>query len=273
MTSSTGTAPLPVVLGLSLDTGGLWHQKAMQRSRTLVQTYLFSRPGPLPPNASGTRPTKDPLRLPFLATAHGPHQQTIPAPLSFSEPPFFTLGERAMFKGFSRNRRPSSLRRRLPSMSPLTCDLSEKSYAHISLQQHHHQAQSCMRPVYAHFSQPIQFSNKSSPVKPAAASHSLTWSPKGAHEDLQPLVMQYRYCPSQGETLSVIGRPCLPSSAQPSAPPPPRTQLHVFLPTEGLRGGGEADSESVDEGFMDEPDCKVTSLKIQQGTPKTPMYH
>lgn len=59
---------------------------------------------------------------------------------------------------------------------------------------------------------------------------------------------------------------------------PKRTQLHVFLPTgDGAREGDgervEADSESVDEGFMDELDSKITALRLQRGGPKTVPYH
>ncbi len=91
--------------------------------------------------------------------------------------------------------------------------------------------------------------------------------------DLRPSVMQYRNSSSQGEPLSVIGKPCLPSCSQrpPLAAGPARTQLHVFLPTEAE--GEEVDSESVDEGFMDELDSKIISLKLQQGTSKTFTLH
>lgn len=82
--------------------------------------------------------------------------------------------------------------------------------------------------------------------------------------------MQRRSSSSQGELLSVVGKPCLQRPALPAAGPG-RTQLHVFLPTEAE--GEEVDSESVDEGFMDELDSKITSLKLQQGAPKTATYH
>ena len=72
--------------------------------------------------------------------------------------------------------------------------------------------------------------------------------------------------------MSVVGKPCLPSCGQRPAVAaattgPARTQLHVFLPSEAE--GEEVDSESVDEGFMDELDSKITSLKLQQAAPKT----
>lgn len=88
--------------------------------------------------------------------------------------------------------------------------------------------------------------------------------------DLRPLAMQ-----SQAELLSVVGKPCLlgcsQRSAMAAASGPGRTQLHVFLPTEAE--GEEVDSESVDEGFMDELDSKITSLKLQQGAPKMATYN
>lgn len=76
---------------------------------------------------------------------------------------------------------------------------------------------------------------------------------------------------SKKEPLFVVGKPCpLSCSERPtqrSVSGPARTQLHVFLPSEAE--GEEVDSESVDEGFMDELDSKITSLKLQQGAPKT----
>jgi len=61
------------------------------------------------------------------------------------------------------------------------------------------------------------------------------------------------------------------ASTSTGAAGPARTQLHVFLPTEAE--GVELDSGSVDEGFMDELDSRVTSLKLLQGAPKTLSYH
>lgn len=79
---------------------------------------------------------------------------------------------------------------------------------------------------------------------------------------------------SEGEPLSVTGKPCLPSCSErpavATAVSPARPQLHVFLPTEAET---EVDSESVDEGFMDELDSKITSLLLQQGAPKTVSHH
>lgn len=83
--------------------------------------------------------------------------------------------------------------------------------------------------------------------------------------ELRPAVIRYPNSSFPGECLSVIGKPCRLSCSQRPAGPA-RTQLHVFLPTETEEE--EADSESVDEGFMDELDCKATSLKFQQGTPR-----
>lgn len=41
---------------------------------------------------------------------------------------------------------------------------------------------------------------------------------------------------------------------------PARPQLHIFLPTEAEE---EADSESVDEGFMDELDCRGQRRQVK----------
>lgn len=43
----------------------------------------------------------------------------------------------------------------------------------------------------------------------------------------------------------------------------------MFLPAEGAGQEEDRDSESVDEGFMDELDNKVTTLRLQQD-PKIP---
>lgn len=87
--------------------------------------------------------------------------------------------------------------------------------------------------------------------------------------DHRPSVIHHRNSLLNGEPLFVVGKPCLPScSPRPAVSVtagPARTQLHVFLPTEAE--GEEVDSESVDEGFMDELDSKMTSLKLKQGGP------
>lgn len=49
-----------------------------------------------------------------------------------------------------------------------------------------------------------------------------------------------------------------------------RKQLHVFIPVEGTEEQDNRDSESIDEGFMDETDSKLSiqkkeGLKIQTG--------
>jgi len=82
-------------------------------------------------------------------------------------------------------------------------------------------------------------------------------------KDLRPSAAQRRNSSSQGEPLSVVGKPCPLSCSQRPAAPPARTQLHVFLPSEAE--AQEADCESVDEGFMDELDSRMSSLKLQQG--------
>lgn len=173
------------------------------------------------------------------------------SPHTISKPSLFTPGERALFEGFSRNRRHPLRKRPLPLC--MSCDtvvgnnLSQSS-----------------RPVSTHFSYPISPNPKL--VKPR--SQSLTLATEQG--ELRPLVIQYRQS-SQGEGLTVRGKPCLSLPNQPlppAAPMPARTQLHIFLPTEGFGKGDEGDSESVDEGFMDELDSKITSLKLQEGEAK-----
>ncbi|KAJ8384953.1 hypothetical protein AAFF_G00196190 [Aldrovandia affinis] len=175
--------------GLGLDSGGLWHRRALQRSRTLARTYLMSYSAPPLPitNASRLRNT---LQLPSLAAGNPPLHQT-------------------------------------PSVA--------------------------LRPA------------EKLMVKP----HRQSQFRSTEQRELRPSVMQYRRAPHEG-TLAVRGKHCLPSPPAPSVaqlPTPARTQLHVFLPTEGAGEGEEGDNESVDEGFMDELD-KVTSLKLHQGEPK-----
>ncbi|KAK2864621.1 hypothetical protein Q7C36_003775 [Tachysurus vachellii] len=81
---------------------------------------------------------------------------------------------------------------------------------------------------------------------------------------LRPLVKQHHSLACQVENLSVKGIPCF-SRALPTKGP---KQLHVFLPTEGTVHVDDKDSESIDEGFMDEVDHKY-ALKQQEGERKT----
>ncbi|KAM9419866.1 uncharacterized protein ACWYII_022742 [Salvelinus alpinus] len=242
--STAGARP-----GLSLDSGGLWHKRAMQRSRALVRTYLKSNSVLALPQPNGTR-QRDSDRLPSLAAFKASHRQTT-TPLSISEPSLFTLGERAVSVGFSPNRRPPLRKRHLPLCK--SCD----TIVGKNLNQSN-------RPVYSHFSYPI----RPNPELGKPRSQSLTLAKEQG--ELRPPVMQHCQS-SHWEGLTVRGKPCLslPSqSSPPAASMPARTQLHIFLPTERIGGREEGDSESVDEGFMDELDSKITSLKLQQGEAK-----
>ncbi|XP_016318296.1 uncharacterized protein LOC107670263 [Sinocyclocheilus anshuiensis] len=210
----------------------------MQRNRTLVRMYLLSSSVlPLP----GSWSRDDFRRPPLSSSTHG---RTTTVPLSISEPCLFTPGQRAVFEGFSKNRRPL-LHKRGPS-SP-SCKTLENTKAP---QQSYHQ-------VYMHFSRPLK------PVP--KVGQAFTHSQRRATEStgLQALVRQHL------ETLSVRGQTFLPTQHLPtSSSSAPRTQLHVFLPAEGARQEEDGDSESVDEGFMDELDNKVTTLRLQD--PKIP---
>ncbi|GAA6233299.1 uncharacterized protein LOC120786461 [Lates japonicus] len=289
MSGTAGAAPPTAVLGSGLDISGPWHQRAVQRNRVLVQTYLLTSSVHPPPTTTataaagggggGSKGTTAPLRLPSLvATAKGPRRRSSMARLSLSEPSLLTLNENVQFEGFSSNRRPSVLQKRPPPLPPFskssallpckTCHPSSSSSSHLQNQQ---QVHSCSRPAYIHFSQGIQPSSRPRPVR--RHSHNPTLSTDAG--DLRPLAMQHCHSLPQGEPLSVIGKPCLPSCGQRPPPVaasgPARPQLHVFLPTEVE--GEEVDSESADEGFMDELDSKITSLKLQQGALKTVSYH
>ncbi|XP_075962332.1 uncharacterized protein LOC142965317 [Anarhichas minor] len=289
MSGTAGAAPPTAVLGLGLDISGRWHGRAVQKGRALVQTYPLPssvHPPPAAGGARGARGTRTPVRLPSLvATAEGPRRRSSTARLSLSEPSLLTPDENVLFEGFSGNRRPSVVQKRPPpppppfskSSVPLPC----KTYrppvtSQPRQQQNRQQVQSCSRPAYIHFSQAIQPGSK---PRVRRHSHNPSLSSEMVQGDLRPLVMQYRNSSSQGGPLSVVGRPCLPgcserpalaAAASAAATGPARTQLHVFLPTEAE--GEEVDSELVDEGFMDELDNRLTSLKLQQRTPKTHTY-
>ncbi|XP_059366257.1 uncharacterized protein LOC132104711 [Carassius carassius] len=228
--------------GLSMNTVELKHQWAMQRSRTQVQTYLLSSSvHPLPGSCS-----RDDFRLPSLSRST--HGRTTAVPLSISEPCLFTPGQRTVFEGFSKNHHPL-LHQPGPSLS---CKTLEKPK---TPQQRYHQVMQ--------FSQPL----KPVPMVGQAFTHSQQRATE--NRGLQPLVRQRRQ-PVNLQTLSVREKTCLPTHHLPtSSSSASRTQLHVFLPAEGAGQEEDRDSESVDEGFMDELDNRVTNLRLQQD-PKTP---
>ncbi|KAK5854695.1 hypothetical protein PBY51_004867 [Eleginops maclovinus] len=276
MSGPAEAVPQAAVLGVGSDVSGRWHQKTTKQSRALVQTYLLPNFVHPPPTAGGGWGARTPLRLPSL-TAQGPRRQSM-ARLSLSEPSLLTPHENALLEGFSNNRRPSVVKKGSSPASPfskssvlLHCKTCLTSGT--SKQQNHRQVKSCSRPTYFHFSQAIQPGSKPIPVR--RHSHNPTLSAVMEKQgDLRPLVLQYRNSSPQGEPLYVVGKPCLLSGSECPTPAAAagqaRTQLHVFLPTEAE--GEEVDSESVDEGFMDELDSKITSLKLQQVAAKTLTY-
>ncbi|XP_069372953.1 uncharacterized protein [Paralichthys olivaceus] len=271
MNGPAGAAPPTAVIG------GPRHQKAVQESRALVQIHLLtSSVRPQPREGAGNTGSKAPLRLPSLVAAgRGSRRRSSMARLSLSEPSLLTLNENVQIEGFSHIRRPSVLQSGPPPPPPFS-----KSSALLPCrtwlppgrsqnQQNRQKGAGCSRPVYIHLSQAIQLSSR------PARRHSHNPTPSADTGNLRPLVMQDSS--SQSEPLSVVGKPYLPGCGQRLAPAPAaasgpaRAQLHVFLPTEAE--GEEVDRESVDEGFMDELDCKMTSLKLQQGALKTLTYH
>ncbi|KAK2920799.1 hypothetical protein Q8A73_000284 [Channa argus] len=267
------TGPPTAVLGLGLDFSGPWHQGAVQKSRTMVQTCLYSSSvHPASTAGGGSRGTKTPLRLPSLiASAKRPQRRSTTARLSLSEPSLLIPNDNELFEGVSKNRRHSALQKQPPPPPSLSKSSTLLSYRPCgrsgTCQPHQQPVQSCRGPAYIHFSQAIQLSSKPRPMR--RHSHNPVLS---AHVgDLRPSPVQ-----GQEEPLSVIGKPCLPSCSQrpamvvaTAAPGPIRPQLHVFLPTEVE---GEVDIESVDEGFMDELDTKMTSLTVQRG-PSNAVLH
>lgn len=178
------------------------------------------------------------------------------AQLSLSEPSLFPHKDSVLFGARSAVRRPTLLHKRAavssftstltPNPPPAPMDPLRPSGS--------------SRPLYLHFSQSIQPGLK--PRVTRRHSHNPT---SERRTQVSPL----------GEPLSVVGKTCLPlcSPRRPSpttaAPGPPRPHIHVFLPSEAE---GE-DSESADEGFMDELDIRMSSLKLQQGAPQTLAVH
>ncbi|KAK7125020.1 hypothetical protein R3I94_019166 [Phoxinus phoxinus] len=231
---------------LSVNTVELKHQWAMQRNRTLVRTYLLSSSAvPLPGSWS-----RDDFRLPSLSrSTHGGNTM---APLSISEPSLFTPGQRAVFEGFSKNRHPLLRKRGVGPCLP-SCKTPENTK---TPQQSYHQ-------VYMHFAQPLRPVPKPGQTLPRSQR--------------RPTESRERQCkqPVNLETLSVRGTTFLSTRHSPDgASSTSRShthQLHVFLPAEGAGPGEDRERESVDEGFMDELDSKVNTLRARlQQYPKKP---
>lgn len=151
---------------------------------------------------------------------------------------------------------------------PLSCGLCPPS--RVSLlheQQSHQEVQSGNKPGFINFCQAIRPSFKARPTSRQLHNCSLTTQ---THKRASAVIW-YPNSPSHDEPLSVTGKPCLLRCSQRSGVStlsmPARPQLHIFLPTDDK--GVEMDSESVDEGFLDELDYKTTSLKLQQGPAQT----
>ncbi|KAM3596008.1 uncharacterized protein V6R79_006787 [Siganus canaliculatus] len=272
MSGTAGTAPPTVVLGLDLDLRG-----AVQTSRALVQSYLLSTTGSSSSTSAGHplphRAGRTPLKLPSLVTKR-PCRRSSMARLSLSEPSLLTPHDTVHYDGSSI--RLSTVKKKQspppPPFSKSSALFKPRTSQHHLQQQNQNQLQSCCRPNFIHFSHAIQPSSKPRPAR--RHSHNPVLTAEMVPSNQSP----HRYSSSLAEPLSVIGKPCLPSSGQRPAVAaataiagPARPQLHVFLPTEAE--AEEVDQESVDEGFMDELDCKISCLKLQPGTPKTLTYH
>lgn len=113
------------------------------------------------------------------------------------------------------------------------------------------------RPVYTHFSLPLRPLPRLNHVTTPA--RSLNVSQCG----LRPLVKEQN-SPGCQENLSITGIPCFSKALLAKGP----KQLHVYLPTEGTVEEDDKDSESTDEGFMDEVDHKAV-FKQQEGETKS----
>ncbi|KAG9279685.1 uncharacterized protein LOC107197622 [Astyanax mexicanus] len=233
--------------GMTLSAVEPKHQQAVQRTRALTRTYLLSSSMlPIPP--SSNQSIGESLKLPALTRTA--YRRTSLLPLSISEPSLFAPVQRVVLDGFPRNCRPCP-RKRAQSLS--LCKSSENKNGPIPSYQ----------PIYTHFTQPIRPVSKLN-QQPILRARRLPAGQSG----LRSSVKQYWQDP-HNETLSIRGTPCLPSPPSPStSATTSRTQLHVFLPVEGSGGEEDKDSESVDEGFMDEVDNKASILRHKKGESK-----
>ncbi|KAF4080530.1 hypothetical protein AMELA_G00172360 [Ameiurus melas] len=105
------------------------------------------------------------------------------------------------------------------------------------------------RPVYTHFSLPLQPLPRLNRVNSPARRLNISQC------GLRPSVKEQQ-SPGCQENLSIKGIPCF-NRALPTKGP---KQLHVFLPTEGTADQDDKDSESIDEGFMDEISARCRLL-------------
>ncbi|MEQ2295905.1 hypothetical protein AMECASPLE_019371 [Ameca splendens] len=259
MNGPAGCAPPTGVLGLNVSR--LWHCGSIQRNGHQLS-------GSVQP---GLR-SRAPVRLPSLVAAtKGPRRQGSMAHLSVSKLSLLTPGQDVLSERFSGTQLSSILQIRSPpppftgkASTLLPCKSCMPAGSRDQQQSQH--LQNCSRPDYIHFSRAIQPTVRPGPVR--RHSHIPPLSSDMLHADLR----RRNSSSSQEEALSVVGKPCFLSCNQrPAAGPPGRAQLHVFLPSE--TEGEEGDGESVDEGFMDELDSKITSLKLQQKVIQTITNH
>ncbi|XP_038151958.1 uncharacterized protein LOC119790487 isoform X2 [Cyprinodon tularosa] len=232
-----GAAPPMTVIGL--DVNRLWPVGSARRRSQLVSGSV--RP---------VRRSRAPLRLPSLeAAAKGPGRGTGTDRLS--QPSLFDPGQDVLSEGLPGSHRPNILQiRPLPP-------LSTSKPSPLPLCRNCSQNQTQNGPI--NFSGAIQPSARPRPAvrhsdNPVLSSEVLHGDPR--HRGSPP---------SQEEAPSVVEKPgflsCSPQPAD-TAGHPGRAQLHVYLPSEA--DGEEGDEESVDEGFMDEQDIRITSLKLQE---------
>ncbi|XP_016530783.1 uncharacterized protein LOC103143451 [Poecilia formosa] len=241
--SGAGAAAPPALLS------GLWHCGSVRRNSRLL-------PGSLPP---GLR-SRAPLRLPSL-TAKAPRRRSSMARLSLSEPSLLSPGQDLQLDGCSGSRLSSCLQMRPPPPPPFSKPPTLLPCRNCN-QQQNQQLQRCSRPAYIHFSRAIRPAARPAAQPAPVRRHS--HNPDVSGEMLQGDFRRRNSSSCQGETLFVVGKPCfLGCGPRPTAAAGPagRAQLHVFLPSEAKPE--EADRESVDEGFMDELDCRITALKLQ----------
>lgn len=185
---------------------------------------------------------------------------------SLSEPSLLIASENIQLKGVSSFHRLSVVQDKPPlpsapikSSTMLSCSTFHLSGAHErQKKQLHHSNQ---RPAFIHFSKAIRPS-----VRPRAVrrhSHNPALHLEAGRADLLTSASRHGSSSSWEEPLCVVGKPCLLRCSQRAA----SSQLHIFLPSEAEVE--ELDRESVDEGFMDELDIKIGSLKLQEEPVKT----
>ncbi|KAA0710421.1 hypothetical protein E1301_Tti012520 [Triplophysa tibetana] len=228
------------VMSPALDMKHVEYKWGEQTQQTLGHTYILSS-SMLPLSGSSGFRLREDFRLSSLhRTTHG---RNTTVPISISEPSLFRSRHWAFLGDFSSNYAPP-LRSRAPSLP--SCKTAENPKMQ---EQKFHQ-------VYIHFSQPMRLISKVGKKTVTRGGQKQTTERRSQQPSASHITQ-----PPNRETLSVKGKTCLPS--QPLSSGASRKELHIFLPAEGAEEEETRESESVDEGFIDELDYKISTLALQ----------